>query len=88
MQGKLENKMMILVNVHAPTNRRKQFFKTLFDSIILETLGILVSGKDSNIVLNRSLGQIIADVTDHCAVYLEVKLNVQKKSTLWRFVRR
>lgn len=44
VRGKLENEMVTLVNVYAPPNSAKQFFKTLFDTIILQTEGILICG--------------------------------------------
>lgn len=53
MKGKLENKMVTLVNVYAPPNSGKQFFKTLFDTMILE--GILICGGDFSIVLTSNL---------------------------------
>lgn len=55
MRGKLENEMVTLVNVYAPPNSTKQFFKTLFDTIILQTDGILICGGDVNIVMNSNL---------------------------------
>ena len=55
MKGKLENKMVTLVNVYAPYNSGKQFFKTLFDTMILEMEGILICGGDFNIALNSNL---------------------------------
>lgn len=44
LKGKLENEIVTLVNVYAPPNSGKHFFKTLCDNIILETDGILICG--------------------------------------------
>lgn len=152
MKGRLENEMVTLVNVYAPPNSAKQFFKTLLDTMILEMDGVLICGGDLNIVMNSKLDTtnknkctnyvtkmvkktlkefgIVdkwrelhpserdythysppnnsyaridyffmnkndlyrvkkceiqeADVSDHCAVLLEVNLKVQEKNTLWR----
>lgn len=55
VKGKLENEIVTLVNVYAPPNSGKHFFKTLLDNIILETDGILICGGDFNIVMNDKL---------------------------------
>lgn len=55
VKGKLENEMVTLVNVYAPPNSAKQFFKTLFDIMILEMDGVLICGGDFNIVMNSKL---------------------------------
>lgn len=36
VKGKLENKMVTLVNLYAPPTAEKQFLKTLFATMILE----------------------------------------------------
>ena len=55
MKGKLENEMVTLVNVYAPPNSGKLFFKALLDIIILEIDGILICGRDFNIVMKSKL---------------------------------
>lgn len=55
MRGKLENEMVTLVKVYAPPNSAKQFFKTLFDTIVSQTDGILICGREFNIVMNNKL---------------------------------
>lgn len=59
MRGKLENEMVTLVNVYAPPKSAKQFFKTLFDTIILQTDGILICGREFNIVMNSNLDKTV-----------------------------
>ena len=54
IKGKLENRMVTLVNVYAPPESTKCFFKTLFDTIAIETEGILICG-DYNVVMNHNL---------------------------------
>ena len=51
VMGKLENEIVTLVNVHAPPDSGKHFFKSLLNNIILEAEGILVCGGDFNIVI-------------------------------------
>lgn len=152
VKGRLENEMVILVNVYAPPNSDRQFFKFLLDTMITEMDGILICGGDFNLVMNTKLDTtnknknpscvakmirttfkefgiidtwrelhpskrdythysapndsyaridyfftnknelfrvrkceiLEADVSDHCAVYLEVKVRAREKSTLWR----
>lgn len=53
VKGKLENEEVTLVNVS--TYSEKSSYKTLLDSIILETEELLICGGDFNIVMNSSL---------------------------------
>lgn len=55
VKGKLENEAVTLVNVYAPPESDKQFFKSMFNIIAVETEGILICGGDFNIVLNQNL---------------------------------
>ena len=55
VKGKLENEIVTLVNVYAPPDSGKHFFKSLLNNIILEAEGILVCGGDFNIVMNNKL---------------------------------
>jgi len=55
VKGKLENEMVTLVNVYAPPNSAKKFFKTLFDTMILEMDGVLICGGEFNMLMNRNL---------------------------------
>lgn len=54
VKGKLENKVVTLINVYAPPESTKCFFKNLFDIIALETEGILICGGDFNVVMNHN----------------------------------
>ena len=47
--------MMIMINVYAPPESTKCFFKTQFDTIAIETEGILICGGDYNVVMNHNL---------------------------------
>lgn len=55
IKGKLENSMVTMINVYAPPESTKCFFKTLFDTIAIETEGILICGGDFNVVMNHNL---------------------------------
>ena len=47
--------MVTMINVYAPPESTKCFFKTLFDTIAIETEGILICGGDYNVVMNHNL---------------------------------
>lgn len=55
IKGKLENTIVTMMNVYAPPESTKCFFKTLFDTIAIETEGILICGGDYNVVMNYGL---------------------------------
>ena len=55
IKGKLENTMVTMINVYAPPESTKCFFKTQFDTIAIETEGILICGGDYNVVMNHNL---------------------------------
>jgi hypothetical protein len=44
-----------LINVYAPPESNKQFFKTLFNVIATESEGVLICGGDFNINMNQCL---------------------------------
>lgn len=44
VKGKIENTLVTLVNVYAPPESGKQFFKSLFDVVAQETEGVLILG--------------------------------------------
>lgn len=48
VKGRVENELVTLVNIYAPPESHKSFFKSLFDDIIAETEGVLVCGGDLN----------------------------------------
>lgn len=55
IKGKLENRIVTMVNVYAPPESTKCFFKALLDTIAVETEGILICGGDCNVVMNHNL---------------------------------
>ena len=55
VKGKLDNVKVTLVNVYAPPDCDKHFFRLLFDVIAAETEGILICGGDMNVVLNYNI---------------------------------
>lgn len=47
--------MVTLINVYALPESSKSFLKILFDTIAIETKGILICGGDYNVVINHNL---------------------------------
>lgn len=52
VKGRIDNIIVILVNVYVFFEEDKIFFKLLFDKIIIMSEGILICGGDWNIILN------------------------------------
>lgn len=52
--------MIILVNIYAPPESEKLFFRSLFNEIAQQAEGICICGGDLNVVLNHDL-----DTTSH-----------------------
>ena len=55
VKGRIEQDIVTLVNVYAPPDTNKLFFKSLTDVIALEAEGVCICGGDFNIVLNQHL---------------------------------
>ena len=55
VKGKLENEPVTLINVYAPPESSKHFFKSLFNLIAREKEGTLICGGGFNIIMNYSL---------------------------------
>lgn len=51
VRGKLMNEPITLINVYAPPGSNKHFFKYLFDTIAVESKGIIICGGDINVAL-------------------------------------
>ena len=47
--------MVTLINVYAPPDSDKHFFKSLFDVIALETEGVCICGGDFHVILNQDV---------------------------------
>lgn len=60
VKGTINNNMVTLINVYAPPESNKQYFKKLFDIVAEEMEGVSICGGDLNIVLNHDL-----DTTSH-----------------------
>ena len=52
VKGKLENEMVTLINVYAPPESDKLFFKTLFTDIASESEGMVMCAGDFNVILD------------------------------------
>ncbi len=71
VKGTINNNTVTLVNVYAPPESNKQYFKLLFDIVAKEMEGVCICGGDLNIVLNHDL-----DTTSH-------KRNKKHKKNSW-----
>lgn len=59
VKGKVEGNMVTLINVYAPPDSDKHFFKSLFDVIALETEGVCICGGDFNVILQQNIDTTI-----------------------------
>uniref|UniRef100_A0A3B3I1X3 Reverse transcriptase domain-containing protein n=1 Tax=Oryzias latipes TaxID=8090 RepID=A0A3B3I1X3_ORYLA len=55
VKGRMGDAVLTIVNVYAPPESDKQFFKSLFNVIAEEAEGILICGGDFNVALNFKL---------------------------------
>uniref|UniRef100_A0A3P9KVG1 exodeoxyribonuclease III n=1 Tax=Oryzias latipes TaxID=8090 RepID=A0A3P9KVG1_ORYLA len=55
VKGRMGDAVLTIVNVYAPPESDKQFFKSLFNVIAVEAEGILICGGDFNVSLNFGL---------------------------------
>lgn len=58
---KIENILVTLVNIYAPPESDKSFFKSLFNVVAQETEGVLILGGNFNVLINPRL-----DTTSPC----------------------
>lgn len=55
IKGRIDNSLVTFANIYTPPESDRKFFKSLFDTIISESEGILVCAGDWNTILNYSL---------------------------------
>lgn len=55
LKGILDQTLVTLVNIYAPSGSNKTFFKSLFDIIVKESEGVCIWGVDLNVILNQAL---------------------------------
>ena len=55
IKGKIDNVLVTVVNVYAPPESNRMFFKQLFDIIVTESEGTLICCGDFNTILNYEL---------------------------------
>lgn len=53
--GDLDQTTVTLVNIYAPPESKKEFFKTLLDTVAMEAEGLSICGGDLNVVMNYNL---------------------------------
>lgn len=85
IKGKLENKMVTLVNVYAPPESNKSFFKTLFTAIASESEGTMLCAGDFNITLDHKMDTTSKKRSKtHLSKYLNTLLKEQGMVDIWR----
>ena len=55
VKGKMEGQMVTLLNIYAPPDSDRKFFKTIFDIIAEESEGTLICAGDFNVTLDHKL---------------------------------
>lgn len=55
VKGVINQTMVTLMNVYAPPESNKEFFKLIFDILVLEAEGICICGGDFNVILDSDL---------------------------------
>lgn len=55
VKGSIDETKVTLVNIYAPPESNKQFFKTLFDTITIETEGVCICAGDQNVIIDYDL---------------------------------
>lgn len=86
VKGKLEDQMITLINVYAPPDSDKCFFKGLFDIITQETEGIMILGGDFNVTLKHNLDTTSTKKNSKAQLtrYLNTTLSELGIADIWR----
>lgn len=86
VKRKLEEHMVTLLNIYAPSESEKSFFKTVFDIITQETEGKLICGGDWNVALNQTLDSSSTKKGSktHLARYITINLTELGIIDVWR----
>ena len=85
VRGKIQNELVTLVNIYAPPESDKCFFKNMFDNIAVEMKGLLIAGGDTNVVLCDK-----KDTTSkkrskpHIARFVKLSLEEMGLEDMWR----
>lgn len=85
VKGKLDNKMVTLINVYAPPESDKHFFKALFAIIASESEGTLVCAGDFNVILDHRIDTTSTKRSrTHLTKFMNILLNEQGLTDVWR----
>ena len=85
VKGKLENKMITLVNVYAPPESDKHFFKALFSTISSEAEGIMMCAGDFNVILDHKIDTTSKKKNKiHLTKFMNMSLKEQGMKDVWR----
>lgn len=85
VKGKLENKMITLVNVYAPPESDKHFFKALFSIISSEAEGIMMCAGDFNVILDHKIDTTSKKKNKiHLTKFMNMSLKEQGMKDVWR----
>ena len=55
VKGKVENHLITLMNIYAPPDSGKDFYRNIFKLLIQEAQGLMICGGDFNLTLNKNL---------------------------------
>lgn len=85
VKGRVENELVTLVNIYAPPESDKSFFKCLFDDIIAETGGILVCGGDLNVIRDHKIDTTSLKKNKmHLTRFINISLEEMGMIDVWR----
>lgn len=86
VKGKIDNQLVMLINIYAPPEEGKAFYKQLIDLILSESEGVMICGGDFNITLDRILDT--TSTKKNCKIYIAKYLNKAYKELgtmdVWR----
>ena len=85
VKGRIENEPVTLVNIYAPPESDKKFFKNMFDTVAMESNGILIVGGDTNTVLCEKMDTTSKKRSKmQIARFVKTSLNEMGLEDVWR----
>lgn len=85
VMGRIENEPVTLINIYAPPESDKCFFKCIFDIITAEAKGILICGGDLNVIRNYKLDTTsLKKNRTHLTRYINTLLEEMGMINVWR----
>mgnify|MGYP001175078505 FL=1 len=85
VKGKLEEEMVTLINVYAPPESTKQFFKSLFPVMALKSEGIVICAGDFNMIMDHRVDTTsIKRNKTHISKFVNMSLKEHGLVDVWR----